>query len=70
MEFYVISYMPYHLSCYRGITVKSKVYFYPKIWVVLPVIQMTQIMGYRSVYIFAIGTSVIKILYALQQSSL
>ena len=29
-------------------TVKSKVYFYPKNWVVLPVIQMTQIMGYNT----------------------
>jgi len=29
-------------------TVKSKVYFYPKNWVVLPVIQMTQSFGYNA----------------------
>ena len=30
------------------ITVKSKGYIYPKIWVVLPVIQMTQSFGYNT----------------------
>ena len=40
------------------LTVKSKVYFYPKNWVVLPVIQMTKVLVIMPLYVGTIQVTI------------
>ena len=53
-----------------GYAVKSKVYFYPKNWVVLPVIQMTQSFGYNASLIMLVLVTIYYDSYGKQRDGL